>query len=83
MEMIKKSCCQCIVSKPDFSSDQRKGSDLFQLIDDRWWCREHASSFLEKEENRLIYSPNRETSITEQRMLDQVRVLKARVKRTN
>ena len=78
--MSNKSCCQC----PEFGQENFKVTsnsvELVQLIDDSWWCREHASSFLEKEEKRLIYSPNRATSITEQSLLDKVRMLKSRIK---
>ena len=78
--MSNKSCCQCPESGQENFKVTGNSVELVQLIDDSWWCREHASSFLEKEEKRLIYSPNRATSITEQSLLDQVRMLKSRIK---
>ena len=78
--MSNKSCCQCPESGQENFKVTNNSVELVQLIDDSWWCREHAYSFLEKEEKRLIYSPNRATSITEQSLLDQVRMLKSRIK---
>ena len=78
--MSDKSCCECTESERENFQVTSNSVELVQLIDDSWWCREHASSFLEKEEKRLIYSPNRATSITEQSLLDQVRMLKSRIK---
>ena len=78
--MSNKNCCQCLESGQENFETTSNSVELVQLIDDSWWCMEHASSFLEKEEKRLIYSPNRATSITEQSLLDQVRMLKSRIK---
>lgn len=78
--MSNKNCRQCLESGQENFETTSNSVELVQLIDDSWWCMEHASSFLEKEEKRLIYSPNRATSITEQSLLDQVRMLKSRIK---
>ena len=78
--MSNKNCCQCLESGQENFETTSNSVELVQLIDDSWWCTEHASSFLEKEEKRLIYSPNMATSITEQSLLDQVRMLKSRIK---
>lgn len=78
--MSNKNCCQCLESGQENFETTSNSVELVQLIDDSWWCMEHASSFLEKEEKRLIYSPNRATSITEQSLLDHVRMLKSRIK---
>jgi len=78
--MSDKYCRECTESEQENFKATSYSVELVQLIDDSWWCKEHASSFLEKEEKRLIYSPNRATSITEQRLLDQVRMLKSRIK---
>ena len=78
--MSNKNCRQCLESGQENFETTSNSVELVQLIDDSWWCMEHASSFLEKEEKRLIYSPNRATSITEQSLLDHVRMLKSRIK---
>ena len=78
--MSNKNCCQCLESGQENFETTSNSVELVQLIDDSWWCMEHASSFLEKEEKRLIYSPNRATSITEQSLLDHIRMLKSRIK---
>ena len=51
---------------------------IFSLLDQIWTCRKHASEHLHEIENRLLNSTNRATSITEQRMLDEIQVLKMR-----
>ena len=43
-------------------------------------CQSHAWSVLEALEYKLIHSPNRPTSITEQRLLDETRMWKLQVK---
>ncbi|MEC8913352.1 MAG: hypothetical protein VX478_08010 [Chloroflexota bacterium] len=53
---------------------------IFCLLDQIWTCRKHASEHLHEIENRLLNSTNRATSITEQRMLDDIQVLKMRYK---
>ena len=53
---------------------------LFQIPGDSWLCRLHALESLDERERRLMYSPNLNTSITEQRMLDETRVWKAKLK---
>ena len=49
-------------------------------IQGRQLCKIHALSQLNDLEYKLIHSPNRPTSITEQRLLDETKMLKLRVK---
>ena len=53
---------------------------LFHIPGESWLCRSHGLKLLDERERRLIYSPNLNTSITEQRMLDETRVWKAKLK---
>jgi|TARA_B100001750_G_scaffold237535_1_gene242797 hypothetical protein len=53
---------------------------LFRILEEGWLCRSHGMELLDERENKLTYSPNLNTSITEQRMLDETRVWKAKLK---
>ena len=53
---------------------------LILLMDNHLRCKNHASDFLDQREKILKNSTNLPTSITEQRMLDEVRVMKAKFK---
>ncbi len=53
---------------------------LILLMDNHFRCKNHASDFLDQREKMLKNSTNLPTSITEQRMLDEVRVMKAKFK---
>ena len=53
---------------------------LFLIPGESWLCRSHGLELLDERESKLTYSPNLNTSITEQRMLDETRVWKAKLK---
>ena len=74
-----KYCDKCGIS-PQNSSKILDPDSIFCLLDQVWTCRKHAFEYLGEIENRLFYSTNRATSITEQRMLDDIQVLKMRYK---
>jgi len=77
--MTRKNCNKCSLDSQE-SELSYKPHRLFQLMDDAWWCQCHALQHLDNLESRLIYSPNRATSITEQLLLDEIRVLKMKLK---
>jgi hypothetical protein len=77
--MTIKDCNKCSLN-PLESKLSHKPQRLFQLTDDAWWCQYHALQHLDMLESKLIYSPNRSTSITEQLLLDEIRVLKVKLK---
>ena len=54
--------------------------NLFHIPGESWLCRSHGLELLDQREPKLMYSPNLNTSITEQRMLDETRVWKAKLK---
>ena len=72
-------CTDC-----NFNADTAKLNDsistLILLMDNNLRCKKHALSFLDQREKMLKNSTNLPTSITEQRMLDEVMVMKAKIK---
>ena len=60
--------------------EKNKKTQLILLMDNHFRCKDHALDFLDRREKMLKNSPNLPTSITEQRMLDEVRVMKAKFK---
>ena len=72
----KKCHPHCLVTR-----DSAKADELLHILDSSWLCKPHALEFLKEKESQLINSTNRSTSITEQRMLDEIQVLKMRLKR--
>ena len=53
---------------------------LILLMDNNFRCKHHALGYLDQREQILKNSTNLPTSITEQRLLDEVRVMKAKIK---
>ena len=53
---------------------------LVLLMDNNFRCKDHALGYLDQREKMLTNSTNLPTSITEQRLLDEVRVMKAKIK---
>ena len=53
---------------------------LILLMDNNFRCKDHALGYLDQREQILKNSTNLPTSITEQRLLDEVRVMKAKIK---
>ncbi|MED5450519.1 MAG: hypothetical protein VX982_05400 [Chloroflexota bacterium] len=53
---------------------------LILLMDNNFRCKQHALNYLDQREKMLKNSTNLPTSITEQRLLDEVRVMKAKIK---
>ena len=72
-------CTDC-----NFNADTEKLNDSISpfilLMDNNLRCKKHALSFLDQREQMLKNSTNLPTSITEQRMLDEVMVMKAKIK---
>jgi hypothetical protein len=60
--------------------EENKKAQLILLMDNHFRCKDHALDFLDLREKMLKNSTNLPTSITEQRMLDEVRVMKAKCK---
>ena len=60
--------------------DRSKVEQLISILDSDWLCKPHALEFVKEKESQLINSTNRSTSITEQRMLDEIQVMKLRLK---
>ena len=60
--------------------EKNKKTPLILLMDNHFRCKDHALDFLDRREKMLKNSTNLPTSITEQRMLDEVRVMKAKFK---
>ena len=55
-------------------------NELILLMDNNLRCKNHALSYLDQREKMLKNSTNLPTSITEQRFLDEVQVMKAKIK---
>ncbi len=55
-------------------------NELILLMDNNFRCKDHALGYLDQREKMLKNSTNLPTSITEQRLLDEVRVMKAKIK---
>ena len=55
-------------------------NELILLMDNNYRCKHHALGYLDQREQILKNSTNLPTSITEQRLLDEVRVMKAKIK---
>ena len=70
----------CIDCKNDVSVKKVEITSLILLMDNNSRCKDHALEFLNRREKMLKNSTNLPTSITEQRMLDEVRVMKAKIK---
>lgn len=75
-----KHCQKCCIDGL-VARDSTKVDGLLHILDSGWLCKPHALEFLKEKESQLINSTNRSTSITEQRMLDEIQVLKMRLKR--
>ena len=77
--MQEELCTDC-----SFNADTEKEKDnidpLILLMDNNLRCKNHAIDFLDQREKMLKNSTNLPTSITEQRMLDEIMVMKAKIK---
>ena len=79
--MTDKQYCNKCTSELQGAARAVDADDSFCLLDQIWTCSDHAPQYLDEFENRLLHSTNRATSITEQRMLDDIQVLKMRYKK--
>jgi hypothetical protein len=79
IKMREESCTDC--DKDNVTRIEKNiKTPLILLMDNRLRCKNHALDFLDRREKMLKNSTNLPTSITEQRMLDEVRVMKAKFK---
>ena len=60
--------------------EEDNANELIMLMDNNFRCKDHALGYLDQREKMLTNSTNLPTSITEQRLLDEVRVMKAKIK---
>ena len=60
--------------------EEDNAKELILLMDNNFRCNHHALGYLDQREQILKNSTNLPTSITEQRLLDEVRVMKAKIK---
>ena len=79
IKMREESCTDCDKDNVTRIEENIK-TLLILLMDNQLRCKDHALDFLDRREKMLTNSTNLPTSITEQRMLDEVRVMKAKFK---
>ena len=76
-ETLDQNCSKCGFTEKENFNDEN--INLYEIRGESL-CQAHALSVLDALEYKLIHSPNRPTSITEQRLLDETRMWKLQVK---